>query len=629
MSKAPVTRRCAASMIEEMKDASRSHSEWNKSDKKTLVSKCAQYGLPTDGSKRTLIDRLVDKFRKEDDDVLGLGGAAPMQDALPGGSGGNGEMDDYPTDAYDGDSSSRSDAGRPDGQGGYVSLPSDYSDFDRRSDSDDDLSPKRKKTKGPRSSPPRNPPPPPQPTSVAHGPLPSANGEDQELRMLRAEVRALRSQIKQNMTTSFAVPKRKVGGASGTPPVKRRRTTAGGRGNTATPPTRPAMAQPLMSTMVSSPAVSTTTHPSTPHSFQYQQRWGAQQQQQHQHLQPQQQQSTSSQMFTGYPAPPPPPPQPPVHNLGQYYQANGATGNTSNFNNPFLPPSIKLSLLRKIHRRDFVEFEELLPDNQVVNAGTRHESCISIDRASQTLKFDKDKIKKQKVDSLAKWLMAWTIYMQAYLHYHPDEFFHLYTYMRNFVTLASRYRFEACLNYDRNFRLSMANQQTLSADLRSVSWLHVSEEYRTLYLSDNPIPSCFHCKARGHLSGSCPDKKGDNSGSNTASSSFTASSSTRPSGFSTSFRRGRPQQPLPVMQSFQQNGTYQQHNVPRFHVQQPPQFRPPTPAQFKVCFRYNGGLPCSKPPCQFQHVCSLCFSDPQHPATQCTTQSSSAFRPGP
>ena len=49
-----------------------------------------------------------------------------------------------------------------------------------------------------------------------------------------------------------------------------------------------------------------------------------------------------------------------------------------------------------------MEFEELLPDNQVVNAGTRHESCISIDKASQTLRFDKDKIKKQKVDTLAK-----------------------------------------------------------------------------------------------------------------------------------------------------------------------------------------------------------------------------------
>ena len=85
MSKTPVTRRGTASMIEEAKDASRSHAEWKKVDKKTLVSKCKKYHLSTEGSKRTLISRLLDKFRKEDlereeNETLDFGGAAP---ALP------------------------------------------------------------------------------------------------------------------------------------------------------------------------------------------------------------------------------------------------------------------------------------------------------------------------------------------------------------------------------------------------------------------------------------------------------------------------------------------------------------------------------------------------------------------
>ena len=230
------------------------------------------------------------------------------------------------------------------------------------------------------------------------------------------------------------------------------------------------------------------------------------------------------------------------------------------------------------------------------------------------------------MDTLAKWLIAWSAYMQAYLHYHPQEYFELFTYQKNFIMLANRYRFDACLNYDRYFRLSMANQQTLSADMRSVSWLHISEEYRSMYLIDSPIPNCFHCRSRGHLSNNCPDKKGESSTStNQGLSSLSGGAGNSTLASASTFRRGRTQQPRPLMA---------QNVAPRHPPNQPHRFqgnsnqnRQPVPAQLKLCFRFNGGFPCAKPPCQFLHVCSLCFQD-THPATQCLQGTSqSAFRP--
>ena len=144
---------------------------------------------------------------------------------------------------------------------------------------------------------------------------------------------------------------------------------------------------------------------------------------------------------------------------------------------------------------EFVELEELLPANQTTSSLAKHESIISIDRRSQTLKFDKDKVKEEKVDTLAKWMLAWNTYMQAYLHYHPQAYFELFSYQMLICQLANRYKFKACVQYDTNFRLSMANQQTPHADLRSVLYLRVGEEYKSQYLMDHPCQwhlLCFY-----------------------------------------------------------------------------------------------------------------------------------------
>ena len=633
-------------MIDEARDASNSKADWGKMKLQTLRLKCNQYNIRSDGTKKHLIDRLVayfDRLSGNESDAPGPSGTQNHEGS---------DDDDYPpTDPYDG-----GDTSQPSDADDRISLGSDYSDLDE-SDRESDTPPKKRRksvvTVPPVAAPTPTPTPPvpPVPQGAAAA-APPFDGDGQ-LGLLRAEIKALRSKISAQQPvnsnqTRGGSPTNSKRGRQGRPnraggqaspgrtspdhlsaaKTRRAPTSRSRSSRSKAPPQSQSQSQipSLTSINTSPPPLTSLNIPPPPQSFQYQQRWGAHQQygqhQQHHMAAP-----PSSSMF-GTPAPPPPPPQPPCHLDGAGPSQVNPGNDNFTFPNRFLPPSVKVSILRKIYRRDFVEFEELLPDNQVVNAGTRHESCISIDRASQTLRFDKDKIKKQKVDTLAKWLIAWTSFMQAYLHYHPNEYFELFTYLKNFVILANRYRFDACLNYDRYFRLSMANQQTLSADLRSVSWLCISEEYRAMYLLDSPIPNCFHCKSRGHLSNNCPEKKGDSS-NNQGSSSVSAGVSNRSmaSASTSTFRRNnRPPQPRPLMPYAQQPQQHNhQHRFNSGNFQQ--QNRPPVPAQLKLCFRFNGGFPCTKPQCQFLHVCSLCFRD-DHPATQCPNATSqSSFRP--
>ena len=173
--------------------------------------------------------------------------------------------------------------------------------------------------------------------------------------------------------------------------------------------------------------------------------------------------------------------------------------------NLFIPPSLKNTTLKKIEKKEFVDFEELLPYNQMASNHITA-PCIDIDMDSSTLKFRKNMVKKVKVDNLNRWMAAWNNFMQAYLHYHPESFFDLFCYQNFFCQLASRYKFEACFLYDRDLRISIANQISLAPEQRTAHWGEINEEIRNLYLQDNLLPACYYCKAPGHFSTSCPEK---------------------------------------------------------------------------------------------------------------------------
>ena len=148
-----------------------------------------------------------------------------------------------------------------------------------------------------------------------------------------------------------------------------------------------------------------------------------------------------------------------------------------------------------------------------------------------------------------------------------------------------------------------------------------------MHLIDNPLPHCFQCKAKGHFAQNCPDKK--------VSQTDTTLNPTFSTGVQ-NFRRSRPQASQQHAAGYNQQPA---QRFPQFAIQQPVQ-QPPQqpvqqqvvqqqrmPAQAKPCYRYNGTGFCAKPPCQFLHICSICYRE-GHPAKDCYANSSSTFRPG-
>ena len=97
--------------------------------------------------------------------------------------------------------------------------------------------------------------------------------------------------------------------------------------------------------------------------------------------------------------------------------------------------------------------------------------------------------------------------MQSSLHFKPQLFFQLFCYQRNFYRLVAKYKFEACYRYDKDFRLLVASQSSLSPEQRTAKWECRHRELRNMHLQqDMLLPSCFHCRKTGHFAPNCPLK---------------------------------------------------------------------------------------------------------------------------
>ena len=129
------------------------------------------------------------------------------------------------------------------------------------------------------------------------------------------------------------------------------------------------------------------------------------------------------------------------------------------FVNPFTPPPITPTQLKKIENREFVDFADLLPENQASSLSSFFDKpTIEID-ANGTLTHKDHKTKRTKVNSFHRWCSAWCIFAQAHLHFHPEDFFQLFSYHALMVQHVSQYKFEACYAYDNAFRIMIQSER--------------------------------------------------------------------------------------------------------------------------------------------------------------------------
>ena len=283
------------------------------------------------------------------------------------------------------------------------------------------------------------------------------------------------------------------------------------------------------------------------------------------------------------------------------------------FRNPFVPPSLNDTLLKKIEEGKFVDFTDPLPDNQAADIQLNSEGpAIHIDESTGILRHKDHKTRKLKVNTFHRWSTAWTIFAQAHLHFHPEDYFQLFMYHSHFVEHVNQYKYEACHRYDRDFRISISNQRKMDPKRRTCQWSEVNENLRIKYLSNSPLFKCDICKNPGHNAKQCKAKQ-----NNTEDSFYYGSDAHNPS-----------QTPQHTdNQQWRNNSNFRGSNNNRNQNNRPDGNSNSNniPSHRKPCWRFNQNRHCNKPPCQFMHACERCGGN--HGSFQCRSQTSTNFIP--
>ena len=322
-----------------------------------------------------------------------------------------------------------------------------------------------------------------------------------------------------------------------------------------------------------------------------------------------------------------------VNNTSSVTSSQGSNNPWDSFINPFMPPEIKATQLKKIEDGEFIDFADLLPENQATSIDASHDDDrpgIGVEKSSGYLKQKDSKSRKVKVNTFQRWSTAWVAFSQAHLHYHPEDYYELFSYHASFVEFVGDYKFAACFAYDRDFRLNIANQRNVVN--RKHFWSTPNEKLRTRHLSNNGLTKCSYCKGSGHFESGCTHKQKDES--ETLPAQLAAALTMTKSQLMQQQQPSRGASSHPHQQTWSNNNSNNNNNNNNNYNNnnnfRPPRNSQPTggripPAQ-KPCWYFQAGRNCRKPPCQFLHTCEKCGS-PQHGGNVCDRHTSTNFIP--
>ena len=318
------------------------------------------------------------------------------------------------------------------------------------------------------------------------------------------------------------------------------------------------------------------------------------------------------------------------------------------FNNPFVPPPLKETILKKIEDRTFVDFQDIHPDNQVASVSNSSQTqTIQIDQHSGLLSSKKNSIKKVVIDSFPRWSSCFMIFAQAHLHYHPEDFFRLFQYHAIMIEIFNTYKAEACVKYDADTRMCIANQRKLPPERQTVFWTEINQPLKNRILSNYDLSKCDHCKGTGHHANNCRRKIEEESRSlpRQIAAAITEAFPQRHQTYNQTHNNQQyhNQQHIPNYQNFRNrqhqsgghanasssspNNTNTNFSYGTAQVQTSQSNNSNAiPAHQKPCRRFNSNTPCSKPPCQFLHACSQCGLS-NHNITNCFRTTSTNFIP--
>ena len=270
--------------------------------------------------------------------------------------------------------------------------------------------------------------------------------------------------------------------------------------------------------------------------------------------------------------------------------------------NSYVPPPIKASILQKIQRQEYVDFDELLPTPPHLHTTTQNLFGLDIDSNSSSLLLKKN-MPANRIQNFPSWMIAWNLFYQAVLHYTPALHYKMFSHLKIFCNMARKFQFANCYAYDKAQRLQISAQKDIPPQFRTTDWGNINDELFNLYLRDNYLPSCFHCGTYGHYATSCPFK---------STHSLTSKNSNfRP----LSNNISNSSYPHIANKDSITTDTISNTSYDHSYQQSPP-----------ICHRFNRGIQCSKPPCRFSHTCNKCHRA-GHPGSRCPNVTSTTFRP--
>ena len=279
-------------------------------------------------------------------------------------------------------------------------------------------------------------------------------------------------------------------------------------------------------------------------------------------------------------------------------------------------PAVPSSVIQRIRRGEFVNFDHLLPQN----LGRSTESQIS-------LSFDGEKLllsnndgtgssstttnkTKAKVVDFFTWSLAWTLFFQTMIQFRAYLAEKLLRYQFYITHLANLYSFSAWHDYDIAFRQSIANNPN------HFNWDSSDDDLYNIHVRGRTERAkCYICGSGNHLAPHCPKGKAVPSNKHQLGNQ------------QQSFPKPRFPGHPPTPPSF--SGSNLPSVSPNFQGSRsslPPQqgSRPPFPApqraqaagqSAQVCKRWNQGQ-CTRYNCYRLHVCIFCGSH-DHPGYMC------------
>jgi len=175
-------------------------------------------------------------------------------------------------------------------------------------------------------------------------------------------------------------------------------------------------------------------------------------------------------------------------------------GNATNHSNL---PAIPASILEKIRRGEFVNFDSLLPNN--VPSESNNLFTMSLDQSNSSvgprILVQNSSNNRNKVTDLYTWVLAWSLFFQACIIFRGHLVAQLLKYQIFIAQLASQYNFQAWYAYDQAFRVFMSNNP-------HCNWDQCNDDIFNLHIRGAQGRSrCFSCGGRDHFANACPTKR--------------------------------------------------------------------------------------------------------------------------